>query len=70
MAVQQILIFLYVLTAAGSMWMTRRERGATGVTNFFYGILAMLACAVWPLTLLTILSIRKEQTGLGQQSEA
>ncbi len=71
MGVQDILILLYVLTAAGSMWMTISERHATGVTNLFYGILAMLACAVWPLTLLTILamSLREEQASLRQQSE-
>lgn len=67
-----ILVLLYLLTASGAMWMTLTERRTMGITSFFHGILAMLACALWPLALLTMLALanRKEQADLGRHSQA
>lgn len=72
MDLPQIVTLLYVLTAGGAMWMTISERRLTGMTSLFHGILAMLACAVWPLTLvgMLVLRARADAGDLANRSEA
>lgn len=55
MVMTAVLSFFYVLVACLAALMTYIERRETGERGLVYTTLGFVACAVWPVTILTLL---------------
>ncbi len=49
-----MLMVLYTLIAGFALFMTYDERKRTGRVSAFYTVLSVLACLVWPLTVVVV----------------
>jgi len=55
MELQGIVTAIYLVIAVWAMIMTVAEQRSKGQTHIGYNLAGMLACAVWPLTLVFLL---------------
>lgn len=49
-----MMMVLYTLIAGFALFMTYEERSRSGKTSPFYTALSVLACAVWPVTVVVV----------------
>ena len=55
MGLQEIVMAIYCVIAVWAMVMTVAEQRAKGQTNLAYNLAGILACAVWPVTVVFLL---------------